>query len=97
MDIGEAGYGAGGVAVVRGAKIARTCSIDAFVQSCKDLGGLESRHLEEAAPDSVEGKLRAVKRVTMPKLIEPPLRERQRLGLVDAEAVVMEPEARTIS
>ena len=51
LDLGEAGDGAGGVVVVRGAKITRTCSIDAFVESCKDLGGLESRHIEEAAPD----------------------------------------------
>lgn len=33
----------------------------------------------------------------MPKLLEPPLRARQRSGLVDAEAVVMEPDARTTS
>ena len=45
----------------------------------------------------VEGKLRAVKRVTMPKLFEPPLRAHQRSGLVEAEAVVMMPEARTSS
>ncbi len=44
-----------------------------------------------------EGKLRVIKRVTMPKLLEPPLRARQRSGLVNADAVVMEPEARTSS
>ena len=45
----------------------------------------------------VVGKLRAVTRVTMPKLLEPPLRARQRSGLFDADAVVMEPSAMTSS
>ena len=45
----------------------------------------------------VEGKLRAVKRVTIPKLFEPPLRARQRSGLFDADAVAIAPEARTTS
>ena len=45
----------------------------------------------------VEGKLRALKRVTMPKLLEPPLRARQRSGLLDSEAVMMDPEASTTS
>ena len=37
--------------IVRDAGIARTRSVDAFVESRKDLGGLEAGHIEEAAPD----------------------------------------------
>lgn len=43
------------------------------------------------------GKLQKVKLVTMPKLLEPPLKARQRSGLVDAQAAVVKPEARTSS
>jgi hypothetical protein len=38
-----------------------------------------------------------MKLVTMPKLLEPPLSARQRSGLLVDEAVVMVPEASTIS
>ena len=51
LNIGEAGYGAGGVVVVRRVGIARIRSVDAFVESREDLGGLEGGHIEEAAPD----------------------------------------------
>lgn len=51
LDIGEAGYGAGGVTVIRGAVIARIRSIEVFVESREDLGGLGGGHIEEAAPD----------------------------------------------
>ena len=37
--------------VVRGAGIARIRSVDAFVESRKDLGCLGGGHIEEAAPD----------------------------------------------
>ena len=37
--------------VVRGAGIARIRSVDAFVESREDLGGLEGGHIEEAALD----------------------------------------------
>lgn len=42
-----------------------------------------------------EGKHRAVKLVTIPKLFAPPLRARHRSELSDAEAITMEPDART--
>ena len=42
--------------VVRGARIARICSVDAFVESREDLGGLEGGHIEEAAPDFGRGE-----------------------------------------
>ena len=45
----------------------------------------------------VLGKLRTVKLVTMPKLLAPPFRARQRSGLLVDEAVVIAPEARTTS
>lgn len=51
LDVGEAGDGAGGVVVVRGAGIARIRSVDAFVKGCEDLGGLGGGYIEEAAPD----------------------------------------------
>ena len=37
--------------VVRGAGIARIRSVDVFVESREDLGGLGGGHIEEAAPD----------------------------------------------
>lgn len=45
----------------------------------------------------VEGKQRKVNRVTMPKLLPPPLRAFHRSGFVDAEAVTIDPDARTSS
>ena len=56
LDIGEAGYGAGGVVIVRGIGILRVHSIDAFVESCESLGGLKGGHIEEAAPDHGGGE-----------------------------------------
>lgn len=50
LDIGEAGDGAGGVIVVRGAGIARTRSVAKFLESHKNLGGLRGGHIEKAAP-----------------------------------------------
>ena len=52
--MGEAGYGAGGG--TRGAGIARSGSIDAFVESGEDLGGLKCGHIDEAAPYSSGGE-----------------------------------------
>ena len=54
LDVGEAGYGAGGG--IRGARIARFGSIDAFVESGEDLGGLIRGHIDEAAPYSSGGE-----------------------------------------
>ena len=56
MDVGEAGDGAGGMVVVRGARIARICYVDAFVEIHKNLGGLGGGHIEEAAPDFSGGE-----------------------------------------
>ena len=54
MDVGEAGYGARGG--IRGAGITRLGSIDAFVESAEDLGGLKCGHIDEAAPYSSGGE-----------------------------------------
>jgi hypothetical protein len=43
--------GPAGAVVVRGAGIARIRSVDTFVESREDLGGLGGGHVEEAAPD----------------------------------------------
>ncbi len=51
LDIGEAGDGAGGVVVVRGAGIARIRSVDEFVERREDFRGLGGGHIQEAAPD----------------------------------------------
>ena len=51
LDIGEAGDGTGGVFIVSDARIARTCTVDAFVERREDFRGLEGGHIEEAAPD----------------------------------------------
>ena len=51
MDVGEAGYGAGGMVIVRGVGILGINSVDAFVESGENVGGLEGGHVEEAAPD----------------------------------------------
>ena len=56
MNVGEAGDGAGGIFIVRDAGIARTRSVDVFVESCKDLGGLNGGHIDEAAPDFGAGE-----------------------------------------
>ena len=56
LDIGEAGDGAGGVVVVRGAGVVRIRSVDEFVERCEDLGGFGSRHIEKAAPDLGAGE-----------------------------------------
>ena len=56
VDVGEAGQGTGGVAVIRGARIPRIRSIDEFVESREDFGGFEGRHIEEAAPDFGAGE-----------------------------------------
>lgn len=37
--------------VVRGAGTARILSVEAFVETREDLGGLRGGHVEEAAPD----------------------------------------------
>ena len=50
LDIGEAGYGAGGMVIVRATGILRIHSIDGFMESCEDLDGLKGGHIEEAAP-----------------------------------------------
>ena len=50
MEVGEAGYGAGGVTVICGAGIAGLCFIEPFVESCEDFGGLGGWHVEETAP-----------------------------------------------
>ena len=39
------------MAVVRGTGVARIGSVDEFVESREDLGGLRSAHIEEAAPN----------------------------------------------
>lgn len=51
LDIGEACNGTDGVVVVSSAGIVRYHSINTFVESCEDLGGLKGGHIEEAAPD----------------------------------------------
>lgn len=56
LDVGEAGYGTRGVVVVRATGIARIRSVDTFVESREDLGGLRGRHVEEAAPDFCGGE-----------------------------------------
>jgi hypothetical protein len=43
---------------------------------------------------AVHGKVGMVMWVTMPKLLEPPFRARQRVGWEVKDAVVMRPEAR---
>ena len=50
LDIGEASDGAGRVIVVCGAGITRIASANIFMEGCEDLGCLEGRHIEEAAP-----------------------------------------------
>lgn len=44
-----------------------------------------------------QGKLRAPKRVMIPKLLEPPLRARQRFSSEDLETVITDPDASTTS
>ena len=51
LDIGEASDGPSCIFVVRGARIARVRSVDEFVESREDLGGLKGRQIQEAAPD----------------------------------------------
>lgn len=51
LNIGEAGYIAAAVAVVRGAGIARIRSVKTLVESPENLGKLEGGHIEEAALD----------------------------------------------
>lgn len=51
LDIGEAGYRAGGVVIVRSAGIARIGSVEPFVKGTKNLGSMKGGHIEEAAPD----------------------------------------------
>lgn len=51
LNIGEAGYIAGGVAVIRGAGIARIRSVKTSVESPENLGKLKGGHIEEAASD----------------------------------------------
>ena len=48
LDVGEAGYGARGA--IGSAGITRFGSIDAFVKSAEDLGGLKRGHIDEATP-----------------------------------------------
>lgn len=50
-DKGEAGNGPGSEFVVCGAGIFRTSSVNAFVESREDLGGLGSWHVEKTTPD----------------------------------------------
>ena len=56
LDIGKAGYGARGVVVERGTGVLRIYSVDTFVESCKNFGGLEGGHVEKAAPDRGGGE-----------------------------------------
>ena len=51
LDIGEAGYRARGMVIVRGAGILRIRSVDAFMESPDNSSGLEAGRVEEAAPD----------------------------------------------
>ena len=51
LDVREAGDGAGGVVVVYGARFAKIRSVEEFMESREDFGGLKGRHIEEAAPD----------------------------------------------
>ena len=56
LDIGETGYGARGMVIVRGIRILGIHSVDAFMESCDNLGGLEGGHIEKAAPDHGGGE-----------------------------------------
>ena len=51
LDIGEAGYRAGGVVIVRVAGIARIRSVEPFMKGPKNLSSMKGGHIEEAAPD----------------------------------------------
>lgn len=83
--------------IICSARIAWIRSIDEIVERREDLCGLTGGRIEKATPDFGGGKAREVKRVTMPKLLEPPLRACHKSGSSDAEAVVMAPEASTTS
>ena len=68
-------------------------SIDEFVESRKNLVGLGGGHIDEPAPDVGGGDAAGREACDDAEV----LRTRQRSGLIDAEAVVIEPEARTSS
>ena len=51
VDVGKTDERAGGVVVVGGLWVVLTSSIDIVVKRPENFGGLESRHIEEAAPD----------------------------------------------
>ena len=83
---------------MRDARITRTRSVNAFVESREDLGGLEGGHIEEAAPNFGRGEAAGREACDDTEVVGAAFEgARQRSGLVDAEAEAIEPEARTIS
>jgi hypothetical protein len=63
-------------------------------------GNLPGRYVDYIVPDLGEGNrriVRAVKWVTIPKLLEPPFSARQRSEFRVEDAMATDPEAKTIS